>query len=59
MIRLIRIFASGATVLVLTSAPALAQGIPKVSVQVGNSTDPGDLSTTLQIIILLTAPEAF
>lgn len=31
-----------------------AQTIPKVSVQVGEATEPGDLSTTLQIIILMT-----
>jgi len=31
-----------------------AQAIPKVSVELGESSDPGDLSTTLQIILLLT-----
>jgi flagellar biosynthetic protein FliP len=54
MIRLIRLVVSGAAVLVFSSASTLAQSIPKVSVQVGESTDPSDLSTTLQIIILLT-----
>jgi len=33
---------------------ASAQAIPKISLEVGQSTDPGDLSTTLQIVILLT-----
>jgi flagellar biosynthetic protein FliP len=31
-----------------------AQTLPKVSIQVGESTDPADLSTTLKIVILLT-----
>ena len=31
-----------------------AQTIPKVSVEVGDATEPSDLSTTLQIVILLT-----
>ena len=54
MIRLFRLFTSAAIALVLTSASTVAQSIPKVSVQVGEATDPGDLSTTLQIVILLT-----
>ncbi len=33
---------------------ASAQTVPKVSVQVGESADPSDLSTTLQIVILMT-----
>ncbi len=33
---------------------ASAQAIPKISLEVGQSTDPSDLSTTLQIVILLT-----
>ncbi len=36
------------------SGSALAQAIPKISLEVGKSTTPGDLSTTLQIVILLT-----
>ena len=42
--------------LVLSVVPttAQAQGIPKVSVEVGETEDPSDLSTTLQIVILLT-----
>jgi flagellar biosynthetic protein FliP len=37
-----------------TAANAAAQTIPKVSVQVGEATEPSDLSTTLQIVILMT-----
>ncbi|MCP4704309.1 MAG: flagellar biosynthetic protein FliP, partial [candidate division Zixibacteria bacterium] len=36
------------------SGSAFAQAIPKLSLEVGQSTDPSDLSTTLQIVILLT-----
>ena len=36
------------------SGSASAQAIPKLSLEVGQSTDPSDLSTTLQIVILLT-----
>lgn len=39
---------------VACSASAVAQTIPKVSVQVGESGDAGDLSATLQIVILMT-----
>lgn len=31
-----------------------AQGLPKISVELGESSEPGDLSVTLQIILLLT-----
>lgn len=54
MIRLFRLFTSTAVTLALTGVTAMAQSIPKVSVEVGEATDPADLSTTLQIIILLT-----
>lgn len=42
-----------AAVLLLAGATA-AQSIPKVSVEIGEVTDPSDLSTTLQIVVLLT-----
>jgi flagellar biosynthetic protein FliP len=42
----------GAAVVMLGSA--VAQTLPKVSVQVGQAQDPSDLSTTLQIVILMT-----
>ncbi len=38
----------------LPAADLSAQSIPKVSVEIGEATDPGDLSNTLQIVILLT-----
>ncbi|UCD62812.1 MAG: flagellar type III secretion system pore protein FliP [Candidatus Zixiibacteriota bacterium] len=41
------------SVLLLT-ADVYAQTIPKVSVEVGETTEGGDLSTTLQIVILMT-----
>jgi flagellar biosynthesis protein FliP len=39
---------------VLLADLAAAQTLPKVSLQVGESTDPSDLSTTLKIVILMT-----
>ena len=42
-----------ATVLLLAGG-STAQTLPKVSIEVGEVTDPSDLSTTLQIVILLT-----
>ncbi len=45
--------ASGGTLLT-TAASTAAQNLPKVSVEVGETTDPSELSTTLQIILLLT-----
>lgn len=47
------ILALGAVCLALTTSAA-AQSIPKVSVEVGEVSDPSDLSTTLQIILLMT-----
>jgi flagellar biosynthetic protein FliP len=38
----------------IMTAPAQAQGIPKISVEVGQTTKPGELSSTLQIVLLLT-----
>ncbi len=40
--------------LLLLTADLCAQTIPKVSVEVGEATESGDLSTTLQIVILMT-----
>jgi flagellar biosynthetic protein FliP len=40
--------------LVLLADLATAQTLPKVSLQVGESTDPSDLTTTLKIVILMT-----
>jgi flagellar biosynthesis protein FliP len=38
----------------ILAADAGAQAIPKVSIEVGKATKPGDLSATLQIVVLLT-----
>ena len=43
-----------AALCVLMSSSAVAQSIPKVSVEVGEVEDPSDLSTTLQIVLLMT-----
>ena len=40
--------------LALSALTAAAQTIPKVSIEVGEATDSGELSTTLQIVILMT-----
>jgi flagellar biosynthetic protein FliP len=42
------------SLLALTFSQAGAQAIPKVSVEVGQATKPGDLSATLQIVLVLT-----
>ncbi len=47
------VLAAGALITCLTTS-AYAQALPKLSIEVGQSTDPSDLSTTLQIAILLT-----
>jgi len=46
------LYCAGAVLLLATVSTA--QTLPKVSVEVGEATDPGDLSTTLQIVVLLT-----
>ncbi len=43
-----------ALVCLATASTVSAQAIPKVSVEVGKATKPGDLSVTLQIVILMT-----
>jgi len=40
--------------LFVSAATTVAQTLPKVSVEVGEASEPSDLSTTLQIVILLT-----
>ena len=50
----IRVFAASGAAWLMAAAGAAAQTLPKVSVEVGESTAPSDLSTTLQIIILMT-----
>ena len=44
----------GAAVLLLGPGEACAQGLPRISVEVGESTRPQDAAVTLQIIFLLT-----
>lgn len=41
-------------ILLFSATGALAQAIPKISVEVGEAAEPSELSTTLQIVILLT-----
>ena len=40
--------------LLATTASLSAQTLPKISVEIGEATQPGELSTTLQIVILMT-----
>jgi flagellar biosynthetic protein FliP len=44
----------GVAAVVLLADVAVAQTLPKLSVQVGESTDPTDLTTTLKIVVLMT-----
>lgn len=44
----------GLLFILLSSNPAIAQGMPSISVQVGDGGDAQGLSTTLQIVLLLT-----
>ena len=50
----IRTILFGLAAVLLLAGASTGQSIPKVSVEVGEVTDPGDLSTTLQIVVLLT-----
>ncbi len=52
--KLLKALAASATAVTLTVVDVAAQTIPKVSVQIGEVTDPSDLSATLQIVILMT-----
>ena len=54
MKKLIRTVSFVATAILLSAASASAQTLPKISVEVGEATKPSDLSTTLQIVLLLT-----
>ncbi len=54
MKKLLRLFISASSVIALSSVNLIAQTLPKVSIEVGESADSGDLSTTLQIVILMT-----
>ncbi len=54
MNKTLKIVLIGVATLLLTGVNAIAQSIPKVSVEVGEVSDPSELSTTLQIVILLT-----
>jgi len=54
MSKIIRVLCLTAFVGLIFAASASAQVVPKVSVEVGKATQPGDLSVTLQIVILLT-----
>jgi flagellar biosynthetic protein FliP len=51
---LLLLFAAAFVLVAATVQPAAAQGIPKISVGVEKSDDAGDLSVTLQIVLLLT-----
>jgi flagellar biosynthetic protein FliP len=44
----------GVLALVLIASGAQAQTLPKISLEVGKSTEPQELSTTLQLVIVLT-----
>ena len=50
----LRLILLGAAGIWLAAGNVAAQSIPKVSVEIGEVTSPTDLSTTLQIVILLT-----
>ncbi len=54
MSKLIKILSGTGLFLALSAANVAAQTLPKVSVEVGKATEPSELSTTLEIIILLT-----
>ncbi len=54
MKKLLRTFISASSLIALSTMQLAAQTLPKVSIEVGEATDSGDLSTTLQIVILMT-----
>lgn len=54
MKRILLLAALLAVTIIVTSAEVQAQTIPKISVQVGESSDSDDVSTTLQIVVLMT-----
>ena len=54
MKKIIRCVAASGVGLLICAATTTAQVLPKVSVEIGQANKPGDLSTTLQIVILMT-----
>lgn len=54
MKRLVQISSALVGTLLVFSGNLAAQTLPKISIEVGESTGPADLSTTLQIVLLLT-----
>jgi flagellar biosynthetic protein FliP len=54
MHKLVKYIIAGGGFLVLSTLNAAAQTLPKISVEVGETADSSELSTTLQIVILLT-----
>jgi len=54
MLKLLRYASIAGAVLVIGATNAAGQALPKLSVEIGEATESSDLSTTLQIIILLT-----
>lgn len=51
---LYKLIVAGLASILLTAGNIAAQTLPKISVEVGESSEPGDLSTTMQIVLLLT-----
>ncbi|MDD3733214.1 MAG: flagellar type III secretion system pore protein FliP [candidate division Zixibacteria bacterium] len=51
---LYKLVVAGLAAVLLTTGNIAAQTLPKISVEVGESSEPGDLSTTMQIVLLLT-----
>ncbi len=51
LIKLLVCFAGG---VLLTASNSVAQTLPKISIEVGQMTEPSELSSTLQIILLIT-----
>lgn len=49
-----KLVVAGLAAVLLTTGNIAAQTLPKISVEVGESSEPGDLSTTMQIVLLLT-----
>lgn len=49
-----KLIVAGLAAVLLTTGNIAAQTLPKISVEVGESSEPGDLSTTMQIVLLLT-----
>ncbi len=51
LIKLLVCFAGG---VLLTASNSVAQALPKISIDIGQTTEPSELSSTLQIILLIT-----